>query len=72
MATADEIALSLLRREGIDSVWELHVHAARVYREGETQAAEWLVKIADVAEDMVQRHGHFALGRPDRLGRLQP
>jgi hypothetical protein len=36
MAAADEIALSLLRREGIASIWELHVHAARVYREGGT------------------------------------
>ncbi len=35
MAAADEIALSLLRREGIASIWELHVHArSRVPRGG--------------------------------------
>lgn len=55
MAAADEIALSLLRQEGIGCIWELHVHAARVYREGERDAAERLVKIADVAEEIFRR-----------------
>jgi hypothetical protein len=74
MATADEIALTLLRQEGIDSIWELHTHAARLHRQGEQDAAEWLVKIADVAEDMFRRRviNRADLDRSDRLGRLQP
>ena len=55
MAAADEIAMDLLRQEGPDCIWELHAYAARVYREGERDAAEWLLKIADVAEDMLRR-----------------
>ena len=73
-AAADETALSLLRQEGIDCVWELHTNAVRVYREGKREAAEWLVKIADLAEGMYRRHclSIAGLDRPDRLGRLQP
>ena len=55
MAAADEIALTLLRREGPGCIWELHVRASRMYREGIRDAAEWMVKIADVAEDMHRR-----------------
>ena len=55
MAAADEIAMELLRHEGPGCIWKLHVHAARVCREGEPEAAEWLLKIADVAEDMHRR-----------------
>jgi hypothetical protein len=72
MATADEIALTLLQREGVDSIWELHTHAARLHRQGERDAAEWLVKIADVAEDMFRRRVVAGLHRSDRLGWLQP
>ena len=56
MAAADEIALSLLQQEGLGCIWELHVHAARVYREGDRVAAESLVQIADAAEEIWWRH----------------
>ena len=74
MATADEIALTLLQREGVDSIWDLHTHAARLHRQGERGAAEWLVKIADVAEDMFRRRvvARAGLDRHHGLGRLQP
>ena len=55
MAAADEIAMELLRHEGLGCIWKLHVHAARVYREGEPDAAEWLLKVADAAEEMFRR-----------------
>ena len=74
MATADKIALTVLLREGVDSIWELHTHAARLHREGERAAAEWFVKIADVVEDTFRRRvvASAGLGRSDGLGRLQP
>lgn len=74
MATADEIAITLLRREAIESIWDLHTHAARLHREGEHDAAEWLVTIADVAEDMFRRRvvRRAGLDVPNGLARLQP
>ena len=64
MAAADEIALSLLRQEGIGCIWELHVHAARVYREGERDSAERLIKIADEAEDIFRQRVQRAASPP--------
>jgi hypothetical protein len=74
VAIADQIALTLLQREGIESIWDLHTHAARLHRQGERGAAEWLVQIADLAEDMFRRRvvARAGLDRPDRFGRLQP
>lgn len=55
MARADEIALKLLQQEGVAGIWELHMHAAAVYREGERDAAEALIEIADAAEEILRR-----------------
>jgi hypothetical protein len=55
MTAADEIAMELLRQEGLGCIWQLRVHATRVYREGERDAAERLLEIADVAEEMFRR-----------------
>lgn len=52
MARAEEIALKLLQQEGVAGIWELQMRAAAVYREGERDAAEALIEIADAAEEI--------------------
>ncbi len=47
---AEKIALELLARDGTSAVWQLHVVAARIYRDGYARAAGVLLEIADAAE----------------------
>jgi len=55
MARAQEIALKLLQQEGVAGIWELQMRAAAVYREGERDAAEALIEIADAAEEIFRQ-----------------
>ena len=46
----EKVALSILAREGIAAVWQLHLAAAEAHRTGHPIAAASLVEIADAAE----------------------
>ena len=47
---SEKLALSILAREGIAAIWQLHLAAARAYRDGLNEAATGIVEIADAAE----------------------
>lgn len=53
----ESVAIELLRRDGASVIWQAHVTAARVYRDGESRAAEILLNIADAAEEAMRRDG---------------
>ena len=44
------IARKVLVREGVAAIWQLHLAAARAYRDGQKAAATGIIEIADVAE----------------------
>jgi len=43
-------ALTMLARDGIASIWTLHLAAARAYRDGNKGMAATIIEIADAAE----------------------
>ena len=45
------LALSMLARDGITVIWELHVAAGDAHQMGHPRAAVALLEIADAAED---------------------
>jgi hypothetical protein len=47
----EKLALSMLAREGIAAVWQLHVSAAEAHRSGYPRAAASILEIADAAEE---------------------
>jgi hypothetical protein len=47
----EELALSILAREGIAAIWQLHLAAAEAHRTGHPRAAISILEIADAAED---------------------
>jgi hypothetical protein len=47
----NQLALSILAREGIRAIWQLNEVAAEAHRTGHPLAAASLVEIADAAED---------------------
>ena len=57
---AENIARELLARDGASAVWQLHLAAAKAYRDGFTRAAEALVVIADVAEGELANRGGYS------------
>jgi hypothetical protein len=46
----ENIALSMLERHGIAVMWELHLMAAKAYRQGSKASAAAIIEIADAAE----------------------
>jgi len=46
----ENLALTMLAREGIAAIWQLHLSAARAYRDGHRAAAATIIEIADAAE----------------------
>ena len=46
----EQLALSMLAREGIEVIWQLQVAAADAHRTGHPQAAASILEIADAAE----------------------
>ena len=46
----ENIARRVLVREGVAAIWQLHLAAARAYRDGLNEAATGIVEIADAAE----------------------
>ena len=51
----EKIALEPLAKNGIPSIWLLHLKAARAYRDGYPRTAEILIKTADEAERWLRR-----------------
>ena len=47
----ENLALSILARDGIAAIWQLNEAAAEAHRTGHPLAAASLVEIADAAED---------------------
>ena len=66
---AEKIALELLARDGASAVWQLHVVAAKVYRDGGARAAGVLLvsvrKHVDSAESVVIQEGRLGWGAAD-------
>jgi hypothetical protein len=54
---AENLALTMLARDGIAAIWLLHLSAARVYREGHKAAAAGIIEIAEAAEREWLRRG---------------
>ena len=46
----ENLALTMLAREGVAAIWQLHLSAARAYRDGHRAAAATIIEIADAAE----------------------
>jgi len=47
----ENLALTMLAREGIAAIWQLHLAAADAHRTGHPIAAASIVEIADAAEE---------------------
>ena len=46
----EKVALSMLAREGIAAIWQLHMAAADAHQAGHPHAAEAILDIAEAAE----------------------
>ena len=46
----EDLALAILTRSGIGTIWRLHTAAAEVYRIGNPSAAAAILELADAAE----------------------
>jgi hypothetical protein len=49
-SVTERLAASILAREGIAAIWELHVAAAEAHRTGHPRAAAAILEIAEMAE----------------------
>ena len=47
---AEQVALELLREDGLEVVWQLHVIPSDAHRSGQHTAAKGLMEIAEAAE----------------------
>ena len=60
----DKLALSILSREGIAAIWQLHMAAADAHQTGYPHAAEAILDIAEAAEAAwLRAEGLFDGGR---------
>ena len=50
MTYYDQAARTMLQRYGIRAIWQLHMSAAKAYRQGNTLAALSMIAVADAAE----------------------
>jgi hypothetical protein len=65
------LAATILAREGIAAIWELHVAAAEAYRMGHPCAAASILEIAEAAEDKcVRARGGLRARLADVIGSL--
>ena len=55
MSYYEQVALTMLRRYGLKTVWQLHLSAARAYSDGNAMAALSMIEIADAAERELQK-----------------
>jgi SLT domain-containing protein len=54
---AENLAMTMLARDGIAAIWMLHLSAARAYRDGHKLAAAGIIEIAEAAEQEWLRRG---------------
>jgi hypothetical protein len=47
----EDLALKMLKREGIAAIWRLHLAAAAAHREGYSGSAASIAQIAEAAEE---------------------
>ena len=47
---SEQVAANMLRRYGLAAIWQLHLSAAKAYRQGNARAARSILDIADAAE----------------------
>jgi hypothetical protein len=47
------LALAILERSGIETIWRLHTAAAEVYQIGNPDAAAAILEIAEAAEEIL-------------------
>jgi hypothetical protein len=47
----EQLALSMLARDGIAAIWHLHLCAADAHSTGHPRAAESILELAEVAEE---------------------
>jgi hypothetical protein len=52
---AEKLALSVLARDGIGAIWQLHLAAAEAHRTGHRSASASISEIADAAEEAWMR-----------------
>ena len=57
---AENIAPEVLRRDGMSSIWQLHLAAATAFRDGQPREAENLIEIADAVENAWRRATQFS------------
>jgi hypothetical protein len=65
---AENLALTLLARDGIAAIWVLHLAAARADRQGHKAMAAGIVEIAEAAEREWLRRGNA----PAHIGGWHP
>ena len=62
----EDLALAILTRSGIGTIWRLHTAAAAVYQIGNPSAATAIAEIADagrVGKETIVKRGKLLLGR---------
>jgi hypothetical protein len=50
MSYYEQVAQTMLKRFGVRAIWQLHMSAAKAYRDGNALAALSMIEIADAAE----------------------
>ena len=68
---AENVALELLTRDGIEVIWHLHLAAAAAHRLGHRAGTETLLKIAEAAEAIWSHDDHIASKIRPPLGLLR-
>jgi hypothetical protein len=65
----ENLALTMLARDGIAAIWTLHLAAARAYRDGNKETAATIIEIAEAAEREWLRRilPTYRCSWPDRL-----
>ena len=48
----EQLALSILAREGVAAIWQLHLSAAEAHRTGHSSAVAAILDIAEAAEEV--------------------
>ena len=68
----EQVALNMLNRYGLAAIWQLHLSAAKAYREGHGLAARSIIDVADAAERMwLKRSAEDRTGSENRTGSPQ-
>lgn len=70
---SEQVAANILNRYGLAAIWQLHLSAAKAYRDGSELAARSILDIADAAERIWLRHSvDNRTGTPLNQGQPDP